>query len=211
MTRHRKTFLNAALVLAATWLLAWAGFVVARNSRATAERVRAYLQSIDLSKLKGEARARALRDFADRLNALPPDERRRARLEQLWREWFEQMTEEERGAFIEATAPGGFKQMLTAFEQMPEERRRRAVLDSIRRLKQAQEDIAADNPDQWRERWGTNAPPVMSEELQKKLAKIGLKSYYSESSARTKAELAPMMEELQRAMENGRFLQRPQP
>lgn len=212
MTAHRrKTFVLAAIVIAATWLLAWSGYVISRNARATAERVRAYMESVDLAKLTGEARARALREAANRINALPPEERRKARLEQLWRDWFEKMTEEERAGFIEATMPGGFKQMLAAFEEMPPERRQRSVQDAMRRLKQAQEEIASDNPDQWRERWGTNPPPVMSEELQQKVAKIGLKTFYSESSARTKAELAPVMEELQRAMENGRFLQRPHP
>jgi uncharacterized membrane protein len=211
MAHRQKTFGLAAAVIVATWLLAWGGFVIARNARATADRVRAYMESVDLARLSGEARARALREAADRINALPPEERRRARLEQLGREWFEKMTEEERAGFIEATMPGGFKQMLAAFEELPQERRQRSVQDALRRLKQAQEEIASENPDEWRERWGTNAPPVLSEDLQKQVAKIGLKTFYSESSARTKAELAPVMEELQRAMENGRFLQRPHP
>ena len=199
--RWRPVFLCVLAVLA-IWVVALAGYTIAKNSKMTAEKVRAYAASVDLSKLSGDARARAIKELADKLNALSLEERRKARLDRLAWRWFDQMTEEEKARFIEATLPTGFKQMLTSFEQLPEEKRRKTIDDALRRLREAR-DQSATGPGGGN-RTGTNSPPVLSDELQAKMRTIGLKTFYSQSSAQTKAELAPVLEELQRVMESGR-------
>jgi hypothetical protein len=93
--------------------------------------------------------------------------------------------------------------MLASFEQLPEDRRRKSVDDAMKRLKEAQAQAGADG--EAAPEAESNAPPALSRDLQDKIAKIGLKTFYSESSAQTKAELAPMLEELQRMMESGRM------
>src|SRR6185436_9863968 len=200
--RQRPIFIAVAVILAA-WIVAITGYTVAKNSKMTADKVRAYARSVDLGKLSADARAAAICDLAAKLNKLSPEERRKARMERSGQGWFEQMTEAEKVTFIELTMPTGFKQMLSSFEELPEERRRRAIGDALRRLREEQEKT--------READGapadatTNAPPVLSKELQEKITKIGLKTYYGESSAQTKAEMAPLLEELQRMMESGRM------
>src|SRR5438552_5984245 len=187
------------IAVVAIWVIALTGFTLAKNSRMTAEKVRAYMESVDLSKLSAAERAKALRRLADKLNALSMEERRRAQLERIASRWFEQMTEEEKGQFLEATMPAGFKQMLKAFEELPEDKRRRAVDDALRQFRETvkrirTEDSNADLP----------STPPLSPELQAKVRTMGLQAFYSQSSAQTKAELAPVLEELQRVMESGR-------
>jgi hypothetical protein len=194
------------LAVIAVWSVAMVGYTLAKNARMTAEKVRAYAESVDLSKLSADARARAIRELADKLNALSIDERQRARLDRTSRGWLAQMTEDEKSSFIEATMPTGFKQMLSAFEQMPEESRRKTIDDALKRLADTQARIqsgAGNGPP-----GGTNAP-LLSDELQARIRTIGLRTFLSQSSAQTKAELAPVLEEMQRVMESGRpFRQR---
>ena len=169
----------------------------------TADKLRAYAQSVDLNKLSSDARAKAIRELADKLNRLSPEERRKARMARIWQQWFGAMTEDEKGTFVELTMPTGFKQMLASFEELPQEKRRRAIDDATKRLKEAREEMKDDG--EAPSDATTNAPPVLSEELQQKITKIGLKSFYSESSAQAKAEMAPLLEKLQRTMESGRL------
>jgi hypothetical protein len=201
--RWRPLFM-AILAIVVLWAVALTGYVIAKNSRVTAEKVRAYAESVDLSKLSAAERAKALKKLADMLNALSLEERRQARLDRIPSLWFDQMTEEEKGAFIEATMPTGFKQMLAAFEQLPEEKRHKTIDDTLRRLKEAEAKAASGGGPGQSASSGTNRPPALSPELEAKVRSIGLQTFYSQSSAQTKAELAPVLEELQRVMESGR-------
>ena len=187
----------AVVALAGIWVVALAGHWIAQNSRMTAEKVTAFTASVDLSKLSPADRAKAIRELADRINKLSYEERQRMRADRSGDRWFVQMTEEEKGQFIEATMPTGFKQMISAFEEMPEDKRRRAIDDALKRLREARAQAGGANG-------GTNRQPI-SPELEAKVRSIGLKTFYSQSSAQTKAELAPVLEELQRTMESGRF------
>jgi hypothetical protein len=175
----------------------------------TADKIRAFVDGVDLNSLTGSARAQAIRDLADKINRLSPDERRGARLEGIWANWFAEMTEDEKASFLESTMPSGFKQMLASFEQQPEDKRHHAVTNAIERLKEAREMSQADYNKKTKPQ-GTNQP-VVSEDLQKKIAVIGLKTVYSDSSAQTKAELAPLLEEIQKNMEAGRMFRRGAP
>ena len=197
--RMRPVFLALA-ALVVIWVVAMVGYKIAQNATVTPEKVRAYIGAVDLSHLSAAERAAAIAKLAAMLNALSLEDRQSLRLDRT--AWFNKMTEDEKSAFLEATLPTGFKQMLNAFEDMPPDKRQRAVDQALKQMKEANEKMAANG----------QAPPDrngLSPELQEKVTKIGLKSFYSQSSAQTKAELAPLLEEMQRAMESGRMLRGP--
>jgi hypothetical protein len=204
MFNQRQRFLAwAAASIVGIWLVAWAGHWYFESLKLTADKVRAYVESVNFSNLTGSARANALKALADKLNALSYEERQRFRAEHLMNDWFAQMTDEEKAQFIEATLPTNFKQMIGAFEQLPEDKRRRVIDDAMRNLRAAENRAPGGGG---AAQGGANVPPPISPELEAKIRTIGLKSFYSQSSAQTKAEVAPFLEELQRQMESGRML-----
>jgi hypothetical protein len=204
MNARYRPVIFALAALMAVWLAALGGYALSDHFKMTAEKLRAYLQNTDLSRLSGAARAKALRDLADKINALSADEKRQARVDRLWDQWFQEMSEDEKGRFLDATLPSDFHQMLASFEEQPAQKRQKAIDDAIKQLRQARDKPPQKaneaNPND------TNATPVLSEALQQKITTIGLNSVYSGSSAETKAELAPLLEEIQKNMESGRML-----
>ena len=197
--------------LVAAWLFALAGFAVVRHLKPTPDKVRALLQSTDLSKLSPEERRRVLRQLADLLNRLKPDDRREARMAAEWRGWLQQMTEAEKAELLDLTLPTGITQMMSAFEQMPEAQRRRTLEDSLRRLREArqQTDGAGDPAGAG----GAGEDPFASlpPEARERLVSKGIKTFMDEGSADTKAQLQPLVEELQRSMETGGGFRRRRP
>lgn len=212
MARQLRFITTAVAAIVGIWLLAMAGHWYLESLKMTADKVRAYVESVDFANLTGAARAAALKELEDKLNALSYDERQRLRTEHLVNGWFNHMTEAEKNQFLEATLPTGFKQMIGAFQQLPDDKRHRLIDSTLNNLRNANDPARA------RERWqsgtnsiagGTNAPPI-SPQLEAKIRTIGLNTFYSQSSAETKAELAPVLEELQHEMESGKVILRQQ-
>lgn len=209
MFNPRQRFLAWAVAsLVGIWLAVWAGHSYFESLKMTADKVHAYMESTDFSTLTGAARTKAIKELEDRLNSLSYEERQHLRMEHLLDNWFARMTDDEKAQFIEATMPTGIKQMINAFEQLPEDKRRRAIDDAMKNLRASENGPRMGGTNAPPN--GTNAPPPISPELEAKIRTVGLKTFYSQSSAATKAEAAPLLEELQRVMESGR-LQRPQP
>jgi hypothetical protein len=212
MARQLRFLIGAVAAIVGIWMLAMAGHWYLESLKMTAEKVRAYEESVDFASLTGAARAEALKELEDKLNALSYEERQRLRMEHIIGEWFDHMTEEERNQFLEATLPTGFKQMIGAFQDLPDDKRRRLIDNTLNNLRNAKDGTPSKGG--WQNSTnsvanGTNSAPI-SPELEAKIRTIGLNTFYSQSSAETKAELAPVLEELQHQMESGRVILRQQ-
>lgn len=204
MSPRNRPFAIALAVVVTAWGLAFAGFSLARHLKPTPDKVRAFLHSVDFSKLTGTRRAEALRKLAEMLDALTLEERREARSDGEMARWFAAMTDAEKTAFMEATMPSGFQQMFAAFEQMPADKRRKAVDDSVKRMREQREKAALAGPVETASD-ASDKPAELPPELREKAVQIGLKTFYDTGSAQMKAELAPMLEEMQRSMESGQL------
>ena len=198
MSSRYRPLLVAAAVVAFGWALALGGMAVARQLKVTPEKVRIYLAGLDFAKLTPEQRRAALRRLAEMLNALSPEERRAARMNREFAAFFRALDDAERGELLELTLPSGFNQMLSAFEQLPEDKRRKAVEDTLRRMR---EQAAGESGE------GEAAPgeQELSPELRERMVKVGVKTFMEQGSPETRAELQPVLEEMQRNMEAGRL------
>jgi hypothetical protein len=198
-----RWMLLATSFITAILLVAWVGYGIAENSRVTADKVTQYARTTELAGLPGAARAEALRRLEDMINRLSVDERRKWRHDGAWKKWLDEMTEVEKGQFIEATMPSGFKQWLDTFDGLPADRRKQFIDELSEHLRDTHQLMTDREPGQVTSMYGTNSPPLLSAELEKRARTIGIKTFYTESSAETKAELAPFLEELQHETERG--------
>jgi hypothetical protein len=210
MARQIRFLICAIATIVGIWVLAMAARAYLESLKMTADKVRAYMESVDFARLTGDARANAIKELEDELNALPYEERQRLRLQHLIDTWFNEMTEEEKSQFVEATMPTGFKQMISAFQQLPDDKRRRLIDNTMNNLRNANERPMRSLQNSTNAPTGGTNAPIISPELEAKIRDIGLKTFYSQSSAETKAEMAPVLEELQRQMQNGRVIMRQQ-
>jgi len=195
--RNRPLLIGAAAIIV-VWLLAWSGYVIFKHSKMTAERVSQYQRSLALGRMAAADRLKALKKLAEMLNALSPEERQHWRLDL---DWFRQLSDEEKACFLDAFLPGEMQLALQMFEKWPKERQQREIENALKELRNN-----AANP-QGNRGFGNDgaSAPVLSPELDKKIRTMGLNTLYSKGSAEAKAELAPLLMEVQRQFESGQL------
>ena len=193
--RRYRPLIFAVLALVAVWIITLIVFHLAAKTRVTAEKMENYAASVDLDQLSGDARAKAINDLADMANLLSFEERQKCRRDDLWRKWFAAMTEKEKLDFINKTLPTGMQQMLDAYSKLSDDQRKRIVDNSLKRMQQ-------DGPNNADGGFGKNGAPPLSPELEQQVRDLGVQQLYLNSSAETKAELQPLLEQMQRQVQN---------
>lgn len=198
MSRQQRPIFIAIGAIALAWLLAWSGYVIFGHAKMTAEKVRQFQRSMDFAHLSEADRLKALKHLAEMLNALSPEERARWRLDL---DWFRELSDNEKAFFIDAFMPGEMQLALKMFEKMPKEQQQKEIDSALKELR-----ANAQNPRAGRENLmnSTNGP-LLSPELDAKIRTIGLNALYTKGSAQTKADLAPLLIEVQHQLESGQL------
>ena len=179
--------IRGVVVLVILWAAIFGMVKLAGSMKPTANKVNRYLNDFSLAEVTDPAeRLEKIGEIAQLLNELEAAELNKLRGEMEVdprREFFEQLY------FFERRAGRAFEQVMQSFNTMERDERRRIVEGA---LSQMQSD---DNRRLRSERFEEE-----DQELANKIAEAGFKAYYSEASAETKIDLAPLIEEMQRTM-----------
>lgn len=199
--------LKGFAVLVLVWAGVWGLLTVAGVFEVTPEKVVAFVEREPIDEIEDEnARREWLERLAGMVNQFNFEQRRifregnrpgdggMGRGDDFW----EDLDRDERAYFIDLTMSESFKQMMKGFNDMEDQERRafveRARTDMARRG--GESDMARLERE--------------DEELYNRIVNEGMESYYRDASADTKRDLAPLMEEMQRLMENPNHRERRQ-
>jgi hypothetical protein len=187
----RPLWIKAVLLLAVVWILAGSLIWWARSQKPTPDRLLAYVESHAIEGKSSQDRGKVIEKVAAQLNGLSYDERREIRINRRLDQFFRSLGADEQMRFLDLTLPEGFKQMMDALNKMDREKRKQFV---ERTLKEMQKQDGREVSDEERERF-------LEDRNAQKIIDQGLKSFYSEASAETKLDVAPILEQMQRNLQ----------
>ena len=183
----RPFWLKPALLLAAIWLVAGGAIFLARSAKVTPESLTRHIETLKIDEHSAQDRGKAIDKVADQLNHLTYEERREVRMSKKLDVFFRTLAPDEQNRFLDRTLPTGFKQMMEALNKMERPKRQQFVTRTLKEM---------------RERDGGERPRDDEDEAAaQKIINQGFKSFYSEASAETKMDVAPLIEEMQKNLQ----------
>ena len=183
-----NVWLKTALALAAVWGVAAGTIHWLHASQPTAASITAYLAHTNVAAQSGRDRVKTIRRAEDQLNEVSFEERQRLQRSGVTHQFFRNLTPAEQAAFLDATLPADFKQMMEVFNNMEPAKRKKFVERALEEMKKHE---------------GEGPPPDMDNQMSQRVVGEGLKSFYSDASADTKLDLAPLIEQMQRNLQGG--------
>ena len=173
------------LSLAAIWLLAGIALWAIRAAKPTPASVAAMMQPDRLAGKSPSERSAQIDRAAKALNQLSFEERGQLRHDREQEKFFRALTPEEQGRFLDATLPSGFKQLMESFNRMDAQKRKQFVERAVQEMQKHE---------------GESGPgPKMEDPNGQRIVGQGLKSFYNDASAETKLDMAPLIEQMQKA------------
>ena len=183
-----KIWLKTGALVAAVWLIAAAVIYFAHASQPTAASVTAYVRSTDLDTLQGAERARAIERMEKMVNRLSFEDRQQLDRDRIGRDFLHKLTADEQGAYLDATLPTGFQQLMDSFNKMDPIKRKQIVTQALERMKEHE---------------GDGPPPGATDStIAQHVIDQGLKSFYRDANADVKLDLAPLVEQMQHNLEH---------
>lgn len=172
------------LALVAVWVIAGGFIYWARSSQPTVESITAYLGKADLA----ANRPKVIGRVESMLNELSFEDRQRLNRSGVTRKFFLSLRPDEQGAFLDATLPAGFKQLMDAFNKMEPAKRKRLLDNALAEMKKHEGDAPR---------------PLEDDKVAQRVVDQGLRSFYTDANADVKLDLAPLIEQMQRNMRGG--------
>lgn len=191
---QKKLLIQAAIALLAVWAVFGLISRLAGNQVVTREKIIAYIAKNPLPNDQA-GREKVIDGLADKVNHLSTEERQLFREEggnNNIRKFTENLSESERGRFVELTIDSHFKAVFDALNKMkPAERK--DLVDKIMRDMNKDE---GKRPELERIR-------EHDQQMAEKITEKGMSAYYKEAKADVKRDLAPVLEEMQRRLRTG--------
>ncbi len=186
-----NVWIKTALTLAAVWMVAYGVIYGLSASKPTAESVSAYLAHTDLARLQGRDRTRTITQLENQLNDVSFDDRHKLQRSGDLHRFFLSLSAAEQEAFLDATLPADFRQIMDAFNKMDPEKRRQFVAHAVDDMQKHAQDGQA------------GPPPDVDPKVRDRFIDQGLRSFYKDASPDTKLDLAPLIEQMQRNLQMG--------
>lgn len=182
----RSPWFFAITAIAGIWIAVSGVIWWARSAKTTPESLVTFVATHPVDGRGPAQREKVIQSVATQLNQLEYEKRREVRLSHRLDAFFRSLTPEEQDRFLDLTGPAGFKQMMEAFNKMPAAKRKALVEKSLEQMK----DPAS-----------PEGKPQTEDPHVRKLIEQGLQSFYSDASSETKLDLAPLIEQIQKNLQ----------